>query len=162
MYICCGVINNLWIESDFLMVRSAVCLPGCGVYERAGVRTDRCRHPCQRWIGGGRSDSRAIVRGGRVFAQVSRALFVHVGTPRPFLHNNATIIANFSPSNQSMGLGGGFLMTIWDARTKTADYLDARETAPSGAHENMFGGDAKLAMYGVWLFFCKINIATYS
>ncbi|KZC06406.1 PREDICTED: gamma-glutamyltranspeptidase 1-like [Dufourea novaeangliae] len=47
-----------------------------------------------------------------------------------------------------MGLGGGFLMTIWDARTKTADYLDARETAPAKATENMFDGDPNLAMYG--------------
>ncbi|XP_077275212.1 glutathione hydrolase 1 proenzyme [Temnothorax americanus] len=48
----------------------------------------------------------------------------------------------------SMGLGGGFLMTIWDAKSKTADYLDARETAPMAATEDMFDGNAKLAMYG--------------
>ncbi|TGZ54829.1 Gamma-glutamyltranspeptidase 1 [Temnothorax longispinosus] len=47
-----------------------------------------------------------------------------------------------------MGLGGGFLMTIWDAKSKTADYLDARETAPMAATEDMFDGNAKLAMYG--------------
>jgi len=47
-----------------------------------------------------------------------------------------------------MGLGGGFLMTIWDAKTKTADYLDARETAPMNATENMFDGNAHLSMYG--------------
>ncbi|XP_076762320.1 glutathione hydrolase 1 proenzyme isoform X2 [Xylocopa sonorina] len=47
-----------------------------------------------------------------------------------------------------MGLGGGFLMTIWDASTKTAHYLDARETAPSGAHKDMFHGNPDLATYG--------------
>ncbi|XP_017755254.1 PREDICTED: gamma-glutamyltranspeptidase 1-like [Eufriesea mexicana] len=47
-----------------------------------------------------------------------------------------------------MGLGGGFLMTIWDATTKTANYLDARETAPSDAHKDMFKGNPELAMYG--------------
>lgn len=47
-----------------------------------------------------------------------------------------------------MGLGGGFLMTIWDPKTKTADYLDARETAPMAATEDMFDGNAHLAMYG--------------
>lgn len=47
-----------------------------------------------------------------------------------------------------MGLGGGFLMTIWDAKNKTADYLDARETAPKAATEDMFDGNAHLAMYG--------------
>lgn len=47
-----------------------------------------------------------------------------------------------------MGLGGGFFMTIWDASSKTADYLDARETAPMAATEDMFNGKAHLAMYG--------------
>ncbi|XP_043527261.1 glutathione hydrolase 1 proenzyme-like isoform X3 [Frieseomelitta varia] len=47
-----------------------------------------------------------------------------------------------------MGLGGGFLMTIWDATTKTADYLNAREVAPSGAHKDMFQSDPNLAMFG--------------
>ena len=47
-----------------------------------------------------------------------------------------------------MGLGGGFLMTIWDATTKTADYLNAREVAPSGAHKDMFQSDPHLAMFG--------------
>lgn len=49
---------------------------------------------------------------------------------------------------QSMGLGGGFLMTIWDAKSGTADYLDARETAPAAAEEKMFHGNAHLSMYG--------------
>lgn len=47
-----------------------------------------------------------------------------------------------------MGLGGGFLMTIWDAKKKEASFLDARESAPAAAKENMFDGDARLAMYG--------------
>ncbi|XP_043255002.1 glutathione hydrolase 1 proenzyme-like isoform X1 [Colletes gigas] len=60
----------------------------------------------------------------------------------------AALLCEGVASLHSMGLGGGFLMTIWNARTKTADYLDARETAPSGAHENMFQGDLSLSMYG--------------
>ncbi|XP_029177742.1 glutathione hydrolase 1 proenzyme-like isoform X1 [Nylanderia fulva] len=51
-------------------------------------------------------------------------------------------------SLHSMGLGGGFFMTIWDAKNKTMDYLDARETAPMAATEDMFDGNAHLAMYG--------------
>lgn len=39
-------------------------------------------------------------------------------------------------------------MTIWDAKTKKAYYLDARETAPSAADKNMFDGNAHLSMYG--------------
>lgn len=62
-----------------------------------------------------------------------------------------------------MGLGGGFLMTIWDASTKTADYLDAREVAPSEANENMFHGDPQLAMFGknVNIFFFIIITHAY-
>lgn len=51
-----------------------------------------------------------------------------------------------------MGLGGGFLMTIWDAENKKADFLDAREAAPLAATEDMFDGNADLAMRGRILF----------
>ncbi|XP_024887153.1 glutathione hydrolase 1 proenzyme-like [Temnothorax curvispinosus] len=60
----------------------------------------------------------------------------------------AALLCEGVASLHSMGLGGGFLMTIWDAKSKTADYLDARETAPMAATEDMFDGNAKLAMYG--------------
>ncbi|KAL0131679.1 hypothetical protein PUN28_002905 [Cardiocondyla obscurior] len=60
----------------------------------------------------------------------------------------AALLCEGVASLHSMGLGGGFLMTIWDAKNKRADYLDAREVAPSAATENMFDGDADLAMYG--------------
>lgn len=56
-----------------------------------------------------------------------------------------------------MGLGGGFFMTIWDAKNKKADYLDARETAPVAATEDMFDGNAHLAMYGR-IFRTKLTI----
>ncbi|KAF2903961.1 hypothetical protein ILUMI_02223 [Ignelater luminosus] len=49
---------------------------------------------------------------------------------------------------QSMGLGGGFLMTIYIRENKTAITLDARETAPIRATENMFDGNASLASKG--------------
>jgi len=39
---------------------------------------------------------------------------------------------------QSAGIGGGFLMTIYDAKTGKAQCLDARETAPIASTENMF------------------------
>ncbi|XP_029670712.1 scoloptoxin SSD14-like [Formica exsecta] len=60
----------------------------------------------------------------------------------------AALLCEGIASLHSMGLGGGFLMTIWDPKTKTADYLDARETAPMAATEDMFDGNAHLAMYG--------------
>ncbi|XP_031774086.1 glutathione hydrolase 1 proenzyme isoform X4 [Apis florea] len=60
----------------------------------------------------------------------------------------AALLCEGVASLHSMGLGGGFLMTIWDASNKTAVYLDAREVAPSDANETMFHGDPQLAMFG--------------
>lgn len=60
----------------------------------------------------------------------------------------AALLCEGIASLHSMGLGGGFLMTIWDASSKTANYLDARETAPAKATENMFNGNATLAQFG--------------
>ena len=48
----------------------------------------------------------------------------------------------------SAGIGGGFLMTIYDSKTGKAECLNARETAPAAATENMFGGNASLAIKG--------------
>ncbi|XP_069974012.1 scoloptoxin SSD14 isoform X1 [Penaeus vannamei] len=48
-------------------------------------------------------------------------------------------------NTQSMGLGGGFLMTYYDRSTGKAYSLNARESAPSEAYEDMYGGDAELA-----------------
>ena len=51
-----------------------------------------------------------------------------------------------------MGLGGGFLMTIYDAKTGKTEFLDARETAPKSAHKDMFGGNESLAFSGKILY----------
>ncbi|XP_075228170.1 scoloptoxin SSD14-like [Lycorma delicatula] len=40
----------------------------------------------------------------------------------------------------SMGIGGGFLMTVYKRDTKSASVLIAREKAPAAANENMFHG----------------------
>ena len=47
-----------------------------------------------------------------------------------------------------MGLGGGFMMTIYDSKTKKSYSLNARETAPSGASVDMFQGDPDSAQHG--------------
>ena len=41
-------------------------------------------------------------------------------------------------SVQSMGLGGGFLLTHFDAKSGLVEALDAREAAPRASHEGMF------------------------
>ena len=54
---------------------------------------------------------------------------------------------------QSGGIGGGLLMTIADTKHKGVICLDARETAPMAATENMFHGNASLSQRGFFLFF---------
>ena len=52
----------------------------------------------------------------------------------------AGLFCNGVYSSQSMGLGGGFMMTIYDSKTKRSYSLNARETAPAAASVNMFEG----------------------
>lgn len=49
---------------------------------------------------------------------------------------------------QSMGLGGGFLMTLYTKETGKTETLNSREVAPLRADENMFGGDPELSSRG--------------
>ena len=49
---------------------------------------------------------------------------------------------------QSAGIGGGFLMTIYDGKTGKAECLNAREVAPLAATADMFGGNATLSSKG--------------
>lgn len=48
----------------------------------------------------------------------------------------------------SLGLGGGCLMTIYDANKKEAIVIDGREIAPDYASEDMFAGDSMKASRG--------------
>jgi len=59
----------------------------------------------------------------------------------------ATMYCNTVVNSQSMGIGGGFIMTIYMANgTKLA--LIARETAPAAAYKDMYNGNANLTHYG--------------
>ncbi|XP_018025549.1 glutathione hydrolase 1 proenzyme, partial [Hyalella azteca] len=49
---------------------------------------------------------------------------------------------------QSMGLGGGFMLTHYNPTTGQALTLDARERAPLAAHQDMYHGDAQLSFVG--------------
>ncbi|XP_025102476.1 glutathione hydrolase 1 proenzyme-like isoform X2 [Pomacea canaliculata] len=49
---------------------------------------------------------------------------------------------------QSMGVGGGFFMTIYNRTTQKAIVVDARETAPGLANESMFEGNPASSSIG--------------
>ena len=47
-----------------------------------------------------------------------------------------------------MGLGGGFMMTIYDASSGQSFSLDAREAAPMASTPDMFHGDPDASTHG--------------
>ena len=52
-----------------------------------------------------------------------------------------------------MGIGGGFLMTIFSKETGKVETLNARETAPGAATKNMYHGDEKTSEKGTLQFY---------
>jgi len=61
----------------------------------------------------------------------------------------ATLLCEGAINIQSMGVGGGFLMTIYLREEKTTVSLNARETAPAAADKNMFHENATLSQKGM-------------
>lgn len=75
----------------------------------------------------------------------------------------AALFCNGVVNPQSAGIGGGFHMTLYDPVTKTAKCLDARETAPLAATENMYSSHPFLSLTGflfisiIFVFVITIN-----
>ena len=67
----------------------------------------------------------------------------------------ASLICNGVYSSQSMGIGGGFLMTIYSKETGKVETLNARETAPGAATKNMYHGDEKTSEKGKLQLCCS-------
>ncbi len=60
----------------------------------------------------------------------------------------AVLACNGVVHPQSMGLGGGFVMTVYVAKERKAYTLMARETAPRAVHRDMFVNNTNAAQYG--------------
>jgi len=67
----------------------------------------------------------------------------------------AALFCNGVVNCQSMGLGGGFLMTVYQRDTKEAFTLNAREAAPAAVNEEMYSKDPKLAKQGTKNYLTK-------
>ncbi|XP_034832125.1 glutathione hydrolase 1 proenzyme-like [Maniola hyperantus] len=78
----------------------------------------------------------AVVANGYECASIGRAILGKNGTAVDAAI--ATLFCEGLACAQCMGLGGGFLATIYDAKTRTVRVLNARERAPAAAHEDMF------------------------
>lgn len=52
----------------------------------------------------------------------------------------AALICNGLVNMQSLGFGGGFLMTIYERSTSQAFVLNARDRAPLAANSTMYNG----------------------
>lgn len=71
----------------------------------------------------------------------------------------AAMFCNGIMNHQSMGLGGGFFMTVFIKEEEKAYTVVARETAPMAATQDMFHGNAAKSSKGIQLI---VIIHSYS
>ena len=60
----------------------------------------------------------------------------------------AVLVCNGAVHSHSLGLGGGFFMTIFIKKEAKSFYLNARETAPLAAHQTMYLKNSTLSTSG--------------
>ena len=74
----------------------------------------------------------------------------------------ATLFCNGIVNSHSMGIGGGFLMTLYLREQNKVVTLNARETAPAASGPNMYAGNAELSKRGMELQVILAFKALYS
>jgi len=62
----------------------------------------------------------------------------------------ATMLCDGVLCPEYMGIGGGFLMTIYNATTKKVTTINAREIAPAAATAEMFVNNPQKSILGVY------------
>ncbi|XP_050701695.1 scoloptoxin SSD14-like isoform X3 [Eriocheir sinensis] len=90
----------------------------------------------------GEFDSAAVSADGQPCAQIATDILRKNGSAA-----DATVAGLFCVgviNTQSMGLGGGFLLTYYERSTGKAYTLNSRETAPGAAYEDMYHGNGEL------------------
>ncbi|XP_053663470.1 glutathione hydrolase 1 proenzyme-like [Anopheles marshallii] len=60
----------------------------------------------------------------------------------------ATLFCEGVSIPQSMGIGGGFVLTVYNKASGIVESLDSREVAPAAATKNMYVGNGKAAIEG--------------
>uniref|UniRef100_A0A182MLF2 Gamma-glutamyltransferase n=1 Tax=Anopheles culicifacies TaxID=139723 RepID=A0A182MLF2_9DIPT len=60
----------------------------------------------------------------------------------------ATLFCEGVSIPQSMGIGGGFVLTIYNKASGIVESLDSREVAPEAGTKNMYVGNGKAAIEG--------------
>lgn len=60
----------------------------------------------------------------------------------------ATMLCDGAQCPQCMGVGGGFIMSVYNATTKKITAINARETAPASATTAMFVKNPKNSVHG--------------
>ncbi|KAH1015855.1 glutathione hydrolase 1 proenzyme [Dendroctonus ponderosae] len=88
----------------------------------------------------------AIVTNGHGCSDIGKSIFDHGGSVADVAI--ASLFCEGVSLPQSMGLGGGFLLTIYDRETGIVKSLNAREKAPKAANETMFDGNPSSSKFG--------------
>ncbi|CAL1290940.1 unnamed protein product [Larinioides sclopetarius] len=91
-------------------------------------------------------DKAVVVTDGKPCAAIGKNILQSGGTAVDSAL--ATLFCNGVVNPQSMGFGGGFLMTVYNRANKTSFVIDARETAPQSASKDMYNSSSTLSQEG--------------